>query len=274
MKHAASLGIAGLAVLTAAFAVALDTESTLTPVLQYRIVNTYPHDNTSYTQGLAFVHGVLYEGSGLYGGSSLRKVNLTDGRVLEMRTLDSQYFGEGITVLGSSIYQLTWKSRTAFVYDLETLDLTREVFYPTEGWGLTNDSTHLILSDGTDVIRFLNPETFDIVGQIRVHDNARPVDRLNELEYVEGKIYSNVYGTDSIAVICPQTGAVTAWVDLTGLLSPQEQTQADVLNGIAYDADRRRFFVTGKLWPRMYEIEFVAEQTSPPAQGVGCAPLR
>ena len=257
MRHLLSLGIMAFAALTAVFAVVAEPETQATPVHSYRAIRWSPHDTGAYTQGLVISNGVLYEGTGLYGSSSLRKVDLATGRVLEMRPLDSRFFGEGVTVLNGRVYQLTWKSRTAFIYDAATLELLAERFYPTEGWGLTTDGARLVLSDGSSTLRYVDPETFDTVGQVEVRDGSTPVDKLNELEFIEGRIYANVWGADSIAVIAPESGLVESWVDLSGLLNRDEAARAEVLNGIAWDPATRKLYVTGKLWPKLFEIEVV-----------------
>jgi glutamine cyclotransferase len=234
------------------------TSSDVTPVYTYTVVKTYPHDAQAFTQGLVFEQGHLYESTGLHGHSSLRRVDLTTGRVLQIQPLATQFFGEGITVLGTRIIQLTWRSQVGFVYDKQHFTLLQQFTYATEGWGITHDSTHLITSDGTSTLYVLDPNTFAEVGRIQVHDHTGPVTRLNELEYVQGEVYANIWQTDRIARINPQTGRVTAWIDLTGLLSPADRRQqVDVLNGIAYDAARERLFVTGKLWPKLFEIKIV-----------------
>ncbi|GAB4535354.1 MAG: glutaminyl-peptide cyclotransferase [Anaerolineae bacterium] len=232
------------------------------PVYTYRIVNTYPHDPAAFTQGLVFEEGgLLYEGTGLRGRSTLRKVELETGKVLKLRRLPPHLFGEGVAVLGDRIYQLTWQAHIGFVYDRESFELLAEFHYPTEGWGLTHDGQRLIMSDGTSTLHFLDPETIEETGQVQVYDDLGPVVRLNELEYVRGEVYANVWKTDRIARIDPQTGRVTGWIDLTGLLSQEDRSlPVDVLNGIAYDAQHDRLFVTGKLWPRLFEIELVLEE--------------
>jgi glutamine cyclotransferase len=227
-----------------------------TPVYTYGIVNTYPHDPGAFTEGLVFHDGVLYEGTGLKGQSTLRKVDLETGDVLQILELSSDYFGEGITICGDKIIQLTWKSHVGFVYDRDSFELLQEFHYSTEGWGITYDGEHLIMSDGTSTLHFLDPETFEEDRQIHVFDGNGAVDELNELEYVQGEIYANVWQTDRIARISPATGQVVGWIDLEGLLSAEDRSQTvDVLNGIAYDAANDRLFVTGKLWPELFEIE-------------------
>ena len=231
------------------------------PVYGYRVANTYPHDPEAFTQGLVYEDGVLYEGTGQYGGSTLRQVDLATGEVLQLRELPAEFFGEGITLYGDEIFQLTWQSQVGFVYDKSSFEPLREFSYPTEGWGLTDNGRCLIMSDGTDAIYFRDPESFAEIGRLHVYDNNGPVTRLNELEYVEGKIYANVWQTDRIARISPDTGQVIGWIDLAGLLDTTPvTTTVDVLNGIAYDAQEDRLFVTGKLWPALFEIELVLEE--------------
>jgi glutamine cyclotransferase len=226
------------------------------PVYGYRVVNVYPHDRQAYTQGLIWCDGFLYEGTGLHGASSLRKVRLETGRVVEQRSLDRQYFGEGITEWGGRLLQLTWNSNRGFIYDRSGLKLRGTFRYQGEGWGLTHDRDRLIMSDGTATLRFLDPKTLRETGRLNVHDSGAPLADLNELEFVRGEIFANIYRTDWIARISPQTGAVTGWIDLRGLLPEADRRiPVDVLNGIAYDAGRNRFFVTGKLWPKLFEIE-------------------
>jgi len=230
-------------------------------VYSYKIVDTYPHDKEAFTQGLVVQNDVLYEGTGLYGKSSLRKLDLETGKVLQNYELPAQYFGEGITVFQDIIIQLTWKSGTGFVYDSSSFKLLRDFTYDTEGWGLTHDGERLIMSDGTSTLYFLNPENFSTIGHIEVLKNGTPVDKLNELEYINGQIYANIWQTDYIAIINPQSGQVSGWVDLSGLLSSQSYSEpVDVLNGIAYDAANDRLLVTGKLWPCLFEIKLVATE--------------
>ena len=224
----------------------------------YDVVNTYPHDPDAFTQGLVFENGALYEGTGLRGRSTLRKVELETGEVLQMRSLPPQFFGEGITIYGDRIAQLTYTSKVGFVYDKGSFELLGEFQYPTQGWGITHDGERLIMSDGTSALHFLDPETFEETGRIQVRDEDGFVTRLNELEYIQGEVWANVWMTDRIAMISPETGQVVGWIDLKGLLSPNDCTgPVDVLNGIAYDAESERLFVTGKLWPRLFEIELV-----------------
>ncbi|MEE9122160.1 MAG: glutaminyl-peptide cyclotransferase [Syntrophobacteria bacterium] len=228
------------------------------PVVGYRIVNTYPHDPRAFTQGLVFANDVLYEGTGLRGQSSLRKVDLESGNVLQIRELAARFFGEGITIYGKRAIQLTWRARVGFVYDKQTFQLLDTFNYSTEGWGITHDGRSFIISDGSSTLHLLDPQTFKEIGRIEVHTRDGPVSRLNELEYVQGEIYANIWKTDRIARISPQTGEVVGWIDLEGLLKPEDRhRRIDVLNGIAYDAKNDRLFVTGKLWPQLFEIELV-----------------
>jgi glutamine cyclotransferase len=228
------------------------------PVVGYRIVNTYPHDPRAFTQGLVFANDFLYEGTGLRGQSSLRKVDLKTGNILRVRQLPAHFFGEGITIYGNRVIQLTWRAKVGFVYDRQTFELLDTFNYPTEGWGITHDGRSLIMSAGTSTLYFLNPQTFQEVGRLEVHTRDGPVSRLNELEYVQGEIYANVWKTDRIAKISPETGEVMGWIDLEGLLRPEDlNRRIDVLNGIAYDVKNDRLFVTGKLWPKLFEIELV-----------------
>jgi glutamine cyclotransferase len=229
----------------------------------YRVVRSYPHDRDAFTQGLEYVDGVLYEGTGRNGHSGIRKVKLETGEVLQAQPLDARYFGEGITVWKNRIIQLTWQSEVGFVYDRQTFKPHRTFQYTGEGWGLTHDGTRLIMSDGssTGTLKFFDPETLRQTGTLTVRDGGRPVANLNELEFVKGQIYANVWQTDRIAIIAPKTGRVTGWVDLHGLLDPREAGGVDVLNGIAYDAAGDRLFVTGKLWPRIFEIRLTAKRS-------------
>jgi len=235
-------------------AVALQVHAEV-PVFKARVLNVYPHDPAAFTQGLVIHEGELYEGTGRNGESSLRRVALETGELLQRHNLSNRYFGEGITVMGDSIYQLTWQSQLGFVYDRETFALQGSFFLPGEGWGLTHDDSHLIVSDGTAFLRFLDPDTRREVRRVPVIEDGRPVDRLNELEYINGEVWANVWYTDTIVRIDPATGAVTSKVDLSGL-HPQRGGD-DVLNGIAWDAVEQRLFVTGKLWSSLYEIEIV-----------------
>lgn len=223
----------------------------------YDIINTYPHDQNAFTQGLIYHNGFLYEGTGLNGESSLRKVNLQTGEVLQKYELAEEYFGEGITIWNDKIIQLTWQSKKGFIYNLETFEKLGEFSYNTEGWGLTHDDKYLIMSDGSDKLFFLDPETFTEVKRIRVHYQNRYIKRLNELEYINGEIFANVWFTDQIIRINPETGEVTGYLDLQELTAnePNLSHNNNVLNGIAYNPQTNHLFVTGKLWSNLYEIK-------------------
>lgn len=225
------------------------------PVATVRVVKTYPHDANAFTQGLATLNGDLYEGTGRNGQSSLRRVALETGAVLQRRNLGSRYFGEGITIMDERIYQLTWQSQLGFVYDRATFELQSTFFLPGEGWGITHDGTNLIVSDGTAQLRFLDPATHKEVRRVAVTEDGLPLNRLNELEYVNGEVWANVWYTDFIVRIDPATGQVNGKLDLSGL-HPTRGAD-DVLNGIAWDAAAQRLFVTGKLWSALYEVEVV-----------------
>lgn len=229
------------------------------PVYGYTVLKTFPHDPGAFTQGLVYYKdNILYEGTGMWGESSLRKVDLLTGKVLQIHRLPEEIFGEGITLWKDTIVQLTWQHRKGFVYDRETFTLLREFSYPTEGWGITHDGTHLIMSDGSATLFVWDPETFQEIKRIEVRDERGPVVRLNELEYIHGLIYANVWQTDRIAIIQPESGRVVGWIDLSGLLSPQDRSaKVDVLNGIAYDAQGDRLFVTGKYWPKLFQIQLI-----------------
>jgi glutaminyl-peptide cyclotransferase len=249
--------LAGAASLASSQHAALTQRPTSAPVYGYRVIHTYPHDRNAFTQGLEFRAGVLYEGTGIYGRSSLRKVKLETGEVLQQTNLDPSHFGEGITVLNERISQLTWKSQTGFVYEQLSFKPLRQFNYPGEGWGLANDGSRIYMSDGTPQIRFWDPMTYQETGRITVRDGTTDVEHLNELEYYRGEILANVWLTDRIVRISPKDGRVTGWIDLKGLLPPGEQSPDSVLNGIAYDATGDRLFVTGKLWPKLFEIKIV-----------------
>ena len=227
------------------------------PVEGYRVVHTYPHDSSAFTQGLVMVDGMLYEGTGLNGRSSVRAVDLATGRVLQSVKVPDKYFGEGLTDWGSNLIELTWMAHRGFVYDRFSMRLVRTFQYKGEGWGLTHDGKNLIMSDGSPVLRFLDPVTFKVVRTLAVSDGGRPVKELNELEYIHGEIYANVWQTDRIARISPKTGEVIRWIDLSGLLESEPSDGNAVLNGIAYDQRNDRLFVTGKLWPKLFEIKLV-----------------
>ena len=227
----------------------------------YRVKKVYPHDTHAYTQGLVYQDNILYESTGLKGESSIRKVRLETGEVIQSFTIEPNVFGEGIAVWGDSIVQLTWQSHRGFVYDKQSFQKLGEFYYSTEGWGLTHDNKNLIMSDGTNHLYWLSPQTFAVVRTVDVYDNKGPVSLLNELEYIDGKIYANIYTKNIIAIINTNSGLVEAYIDLDGLLSPSDRKPGvDVLNGIAYDRDRGRLFVTGKNWPKLFWIELIPKK--------------
>jgi glutaminyl-peptide cyclotransferase len=230
--------------------------ATKLPTYTYQIVRVYPHDPGAFTQGLQYVDGALYEGTGLNGRSSIRKVKLETGDVLKKRDISSEHFGEGITIWKNDLIELTWRSEIGFVYDKTTFQERRSFKYAGEGWGLTHDGVNLVMSDGSDRLRLLDPATFAERRRIQVTADSAPVRNLNELEFVKGEIFANVWQTDLIARIA-RDGRVVGWIDLSGLLSPSERRNTDVLNGIAYDESQDRLFVTGKLWPKLFEIKVV-----------------
>lgn len=242
-----------------AIAIASAASPPATRMWGYQIVHTYPHDPRAFTQGLLYVDGHLYESTGLRGESSVRMVDLNTGRVLQKYNLPADYFGEGLTDWGSTLVQLTWQAHKGFVYDRFSFALLRTFTYSGEGWGLTHDDNQLIMSDGTSYLRFLDPKTFQEVRRIHVTTpSGEEIPDLNELEYVGGEIYANIWHSDRIARISPKTGKLLGWIDLNGLRDPSTAGNPDaVLNGIAYDAKDNRLFVTGKLWPRLYEIKLV-----------------
>jgi len=217
------------------------------------ILNIYPHDSAAFTQGLTVYDGQLYEGTGQYGESTLRRVDLESGELLQRHNLESSYFGEGITVMDDKIYQLTWRSNVGFVYELDTFNQLGSFYLPGEGWGITHDGEHLIVSDGSAYLRFLDPETLQEVSRLEVRDAQGAVNNLNELEYINGEVWANIWYRDYLVRIDPQSGVVNSLVDLSNLNSNRRRFD-DVLNGIAWDAENERLFVTGKLWPRLYEI--------------------
>ena len=226
----------------------------------YRVVRTYPHDAHAFTQGLVFIDGHLYESTGINGQSSLRMDDLESGRILQQLPVDNQYFAEGLAAYDSTLVQLTWQSHIAFVYDRFSFRLLRTLHYPWEGWGLTSNGKQLILSDGTPDLHFLDPSDMHELRRVTVKDHGAPVKELNELEFIHGEIYANIWHSDKIARISPQTGSVLGWIDLSGLLPDNLRSSHEaVLNGIAYDAAHDRLFVTGKLWPRLYEIHVASE---------------
>jgi glutaminyl-peptide cyclotransferase len=227
------------------------------PVYGYQIVHTYPHDPHAFTEGLFYLDGFLYESTGLEGQSTIRKVRLETGEVLQHLTVPARYFGEGIVNWKQHLVSLTWKSQIGFVYDLQSFKLLRHFSYPGEGWALTQDGAHLIMSDGTDQLRWLDPQTLQQTARLSVTFEGKPLRDLNELEWVKGEIYANVWQTNWIARIDPHSGAVVGLIDCRGLLDPGDfiQGQTDVLNGIAYDAKDDRLFITGKNWPKLFEIQ-------------------
>ena len=231
------------------------SSSSAPPQYTFTVVRVFPHDTSAYTQGLAYRDGFLYEGTGRNGQSSLRKVQLETGEVVQRVNLGNEFFGEGITIVRDQVFQLTWKSGVAFLYDLNNFHLLRRFSYAGEGWGLATNGRELFLSDGTAEIRILGPETFQEKRRLKVHDGATAVDQLNELEFVEGQIFANVWHTNRIARISPETGAIVGWIDLTDLLSSVYRLEPEaVLNGIAYDPVGKHLFVTGKLWPSVFEV--------------------
>ena len=248
---------AAAALIMAAFAAQPQSPAGNLPLFGYQVVRVYPHDHEAFTQGLQYLDGVLYEGTGLNGRSSIRRVELDTGKVQQKRDVPSQYFGEGITVWKNDLIELTWQSHVAFVYDRTTFEPKKQFSYPGEGWGLTHDGTNLIMSDGSDELRVLDPVTFAEKRRIKVTASGAPLRNLNEIECVKNEIFANVWQTDYVARIAPGSGRVTGYIDLRGLLSPQERANTDVLNGIAYDAARDRLFITGKLWPKLFEIKIV-----------------
>jgi glutamine cyclotransferase len=234
------------------------------PEYGYDIVHVYPHDPEAYTQGLFYLNGVMYESTGLNGQSSIRKVRLETGEVLQKRDIPEQYFGEGIINWKDRLLEITWKSEIGFIYDLNSFAPKGQFMYPGEGWGLTQDGKRIIMSDGSAELRFWDPETLRETGRITVTGDGRPVDQLNELEWIKGEVFANVYQTNRIARIDPASGKITGWIDLTGILPAADRfRQVDVLNGIAYDARTDRLFVTGKLWPKLFEIKLVKKSAAP-----------
>lgn len=228
------------------------------PVYGYKIVNTFPHNTESFTQGLIMDDGVLYESTGLNGQSAIKIVDLKTGEVIKSRSMQDKFFGEGMTIVDNKIYQLTWRSKTGFVYDKESLEILRTFSYKTQGWGITYDGKYLIISDGSDTLYLMDPNSFVVVGKLQVYDKKAEVSNLNELEYINDKIYANIWGKDLIAIIDPKTGYVDSWIDLTGILSKEDRKgKEDVLNGIAYNSKNKTLLVTGKFWPKIFEIEIV-----------------
>jgi glutamine cyclotransferase len=224
----------------------------------YKVLKAYPHDPQAFTQGLTYENGILYEGTGLRGRSMLIKRELESGKLIKRERLPRKYFGEGITLFGDKLVQLTWKSRTGFVYDKKTFRALDEFKYTDQGWGIVYDGRRLIMSDGTSRLRILDPNTFAVTGRIQVRHQGRNVRGLNEMEIIDGQIYANIWPTEYIAIIAPKTGNVTGWINLTGLCPvPEPRSSNIVLNGIAYRSETRHLLVTGKCWPKLYEIELV-----------------
>ena len=253
--------LVGITAILFAPVLCLDAEvesATHTPVYTFKILKTFPHDPNAFTQGLTYWNGFLYEGTGLRGRSSIRKIRLKNGDVLQRTDLPPEFFGEGITILNNKIIQLSWQEHTGFVYDVKDFRLLNRFSYTGEGWGLTDDGHDLYMSDGTDEIRVLDGTSFSEKRRIKVHDGGERINQLNELEFVEGELFANIWQTDRIARISPKTGKVTGWIELKGLLSPMYKLESSaVLNGIAYDKKGKRLFVTGKLWPSIFEIKLI-----------------
>ena len=229
------------------------------PTYDYKVVRSYPHDTQAFTEGLLYRDGFLYESTGLNGKSSIRKVDLASGKILQSKDIPPQYFGEGLTDWGDTLVGLTWQTQTGFVFDLKTFELKSQFAYPGEGWGLTHNGKELIMSDGTATLRFLDPKTFLEVRRVKVTADGIAVNQLNELEVVEGEIFANIWHTSTIARIDPASGKITGWIDF-GKLYPDAgkgQNGENVMNGIAYDPVKKRLFVTGKLWPKIYEVNIV-----------------
>jgi len=229
------------------------------PIYGYKVIAAYPHDPGAFTQGLLYRDGFLYESTGLNGQSSLRKVAIATGEVLQIHALEAQFFAEGLAHFANRLIQLTWKSQQAFAYDIDSFEPLTRFTYATAGWGLTCDGEQLIMSDGTATLYFRNPFTFEEISRVEVSAQGRPIRNLNELEWVEGEIFANIWETDTIARIDPTSGQVKGWIDASGLLSTadRQSRRVDVLNGIAYDAKGKRLFLTGKWWPKLYHIELV-----------------
>ncbi len=229
------------------------------PVYTYRVVHVYPHDPNAFTEGLFYLNGYLYESTGIEGHSSIRKVRLETGEIVLSRDVAPEYFGEGITYWGNRLIGLTWKSRVGFIYNLRSFAVEGRFAYPGEGWALTRNDREIIMSDGTSNLRILDPNTLREVRRIHVTAQGRAVDQLNELEWMQGSVLANIWQTDRIARIDPSTGEVVAWIDLAGILPGRDRIPGytDVLNGIAYDSSKDRLFVTGKLWPKLFEIRIV-----------------
>jgi len=231
---------------------------TLEPFMTYQVLAIYPHDPTAFTQGLVYMKGFLYESTGIYGESSLRKVLPESGEVLQQVDLSGEYFGEGLTVWEEMLVQLTWQNGLGFVYDRGDFSLVDQFTYATEGWGLTQNGEHLIMSDGSSTLYFLSPEIYEVVRTVTVTYDGEEIQNLNELEYIRGEVFANIWYADDIIRINPETGEVAGWIDMAGILPEEEHTATtDVLNGIAYDAVQDRLFVSGKCWPNLYQIRLI-----------------
>lgn len=227
----------------------------------FKIINIYPHDRTAFTQGLVYEDGLLYESTGLYGRSKIKVIDLENSRLVKSADMNERYFGEGLTVNGEQLVQLTYRERMGFVYDKQTLEVTGEFKYPTEGWGITYDGSHLIMSNGSSHLFYLDPVSYRRVRSLKVEENDVPVANINELEYIDGLIFANIWRTNVIVQIEPETGQVVGKIDFSELVKRYEDDRnVDVLNGIAYDKKNRRLFVTGKLWPEIFEVELVPVQ--------------
>lgn len=229
------------------------------PTYDFKVVRSYPHDTQAFTEGLLYRDGFLYESTGLNGKSSIRKVDLASGKVLQSKDIPPQYFGEGLTVWGDTLVGLTWQTQTGFVFDLKTFELKSQFAYPGEGWGLAQNGKELVMSDGSATLRFLDPKTFLEVRRVKVTADGIAVNQLNELEVVDGEIFANIWHTNTIARIDQTTGKITGWIDFSKLYpdAGKGPNAENVMNGIAYDADKKRLFVTGKLWPKIYEVKIV-----------------
>jgi glutaminyl-peptide cyclotransferase len=240
------------------------TEAGGIPVYTYQVVNTYPHDVDAFTEGLFYYNGFLYESTGLNGKSSIRKVKLETGEVVLKRDLSEDYFGEGIIKWKDKLYEMTWQNQIGFIYNFETFAPEGQFHYPGEGWAFTTDGKRIIMDDGTPEIRFWNPDTLKEEGRLLVTADGVPVKNINEMEWVNGEIYANIWETDRIARIDPKTGKVVGWIDCTDLLPPSQRTPGSdsVLNGIAYDSEKGRLFVTGKNWPKLFEIRVVKKSNA------------
>jgi glutamine cyclotransferase len=261
-QYLPALILATILLLTTAFLLTHHPEQETPPKsiqYTYQLVNVYPHDPNAFTEGLAYEDGALYESTGLYGQSTLRHTELKTGKMTQQYTLPNNLFGEGLTIYKNTLIQLTWLQHTALVYDKNTLNPLKEFNYPTEGWGLTSNGTHLIMSDGTANLYYLNPETFQPVKTLQVHDE-NPITQLNELEYIKGEIYANIWHDRRIARIDPNTGQLKGWIDLSHIVDYNTLDPENVLNGIAYNPEDNTIYVTGKRWPQLFEIRLIPLQ--------------